>query len=191
MTEHNDDAAEDAHDEAVNEGGAAAPEGVVNADDELQAAKDEAEENLNKYMRLAADMENLRKRTVREVESARRFGVERFAGELLVVCDSLEMGLETGQNASVESLLEGKSATLKLLQGAMTKSGIEQINPEGELFDPQFHEALTMQPSATAEPGSVLTVVQVGYQLNGRLLRPARVIVAADPVDEEPEAGSA
>lgn len=166
-------------------GESAADGGVTDA---LLAAQADSEENLNKYMRLAAEMENLRKRTARDVENARKFGIERFATELLAVCDGLEMGLEAGQNASAEALLEGKQATLKLLRSAMSKSGVEVIDPEGEPFDPQLHEAMTVQPSATAEPGSVLTVVQSGYQLNGRLLRPARVIVAAEPPDAEPEA---
>ena len=91
------------------------------------------------------------------------------------------MGLEAGASASVESLLEGKSATLKLLRGAMEKFDIQAIEPEGEPFDPQLHEAMTMQPSDTAEPGSVLAVIQKGYVLNGRLLRPARVVVASAP----------
>lgn len=149
--------------------------------DELAAAQHSAEENLNKYLRLAADMENLRKRTVRDVENARKYGIERFAGEILAVIDSLEMGLQAAPSASLDSLLEGQEATYKLLVGAVEKSGVEVIDPEGEPFDPQLHEAITMQPSDTAEPGSVLAVVQKGYQLNKRLLRPARVVVASEP----------
>ena len=133
-------------------------------------------------MRLAAESENLRKRTVREVEHAHKYGIERFAGELLAVVDSLEMGIDAGaERLRRMHLREGSQATLKLLIGALTKSGVEQLDPEGEPFDPNLHEAMTMQPSDAAEPGSVLTVVQKGYQLNGRLLRPARVIVATEP----------
>ncbi len=165
---------------ADEQGGA--PEDAAEA---LAIAQAQAEENLNKYMRLAAEMENLRKRTLRDVEHARKFGIERFGGELLPVADSLEMGLAARENATVDSLLEGTRATLKLLLGAMEKSGMEVVDPEGEPFDPQLHEAMTMEPSETAEPGSVLAVVQKGYLLNGRLLRPARVIVAAEaPVKE-------
>lgn len=162
------------------ETGGAHVEAPADTAEALEVARMEAEDNLNKYMRLAAEMENLRKRTTRDVEHAHKFGIERFANELLTVADSLEMGL-LADNASAESLLEGTQATLKLLQGALGKSGVEVIDPEGEPFDPQLHEAMTMQPSDSAEPGSVLTVVQKGYQLNGRLLRPARVIVAAEP----------
>ena len=154
--------------------------------DELAAAQEAAEANLNKYLRLAAEMENLRKRTVRDVEHARKYGIERFATEILAVIDSLELGLEAAPTASMDSFLEGQSATYKLLLGAIEKNDIEVIDPEGEPFDPQMHEAMTMQPSDTAEPGSVLAVVQKGYQLNKRLLRPARVVVAREP-DESAE----
>ena len=148
--------------------------------DALEKATAAADENWAKYLRATAELENLRKRAARDVENARKFGIEQFAGELLSVIDSLEMGLEAASNATVESLLEGKQATLKLLHAALEKSGIELIDPEGEPFDPQLHEAMTMQVSETAEPGSVLAVIQKGYQLNGRLLRPARVIVASE-----------
>jgi molecular chaperone GrpE len=149
--------------------------------DELAAAQQAAEENHNKYLRLAAEMENLRKRTIRDVETARKYGIERFATEILAVIDSLEMGLQAAPTASMDSFLEGQQATYKLLLGAVEKYGIEVIDPEGEPFDPQMHEAMTMQPSNTAEPGSVLAVIQKGYQLNNRLLRPARVVVASEP----------
>lgn len=158
-----------------------ADEGEPDLSTRLEQAKAESEENYNKYMRLAAESENLRKRTVREVEHAHKFAIERFAGELLVVVDSLEMGIDAGETASAEALIEGSEATLKLLLGAFSKSGVEQLDPQGEPFDPNLHEAMTMQPSDQAEPGTVLTVIQKGYQLNGRLLRPARVIVATEP----------
>ena len=147
----------------------------------LVRAEAQAEDNWNKYLRVVAELENVRKRATRDVENARRYGVEGLAGELLTVADSLEMALATGSDAPAEALLEGGRATLKQLQTAMEKFGVSQISPEGEPFDPELHEAMTMQPSATAEPNTVLTVVQSGYQLNGRLLRPARVIVAKEP----------
>ena len=155
-------------------------ESESNPIDALEKATAAADEHWAKYLRATAELENLRKRAARDVENARKFGIEQFASELLGVIDSLEMGLEAASNATVESLLEGKQATLKLLRAALAKSGIESIDPEGEPFDPQLHEAMTMQPSETAEPGSVLAVIQKGYQLNGRLLRPARVIVASE-----------
>ena len=149
--------------------------------DELAAARAEAEGNWNKYLRIVAELDNVRKRNARELEKARNFGVEGLAAELLAVADSLEMALSTGTDAPAESLLEGGRNTLKQLKSAMEKYGVTELYPEGEPFDPELHEAMTMQPSDSAEPNTVLTVVQRGYQLNGRLLRPARVIVAKEP----------
>jgi molecular chaperone GrpE len=155
-------------------------EAATNADDELAAARAKAEESWDRYVRAAAELENVRKRAARDVESARKFALERFGKELLAVRDTLEMGLAAAENATVESLIEGKNATLKLLTTVMAQFGIEEVDPAGEPFDPEFHEAISMQPSEDVEPGSVVTVVQKGYTLNGRLLRPAMVIVAAD-----------
>ena len=146
----------------------------------LIEAQARAEENWNKYLRVTAEMDNIRKRTTRDLENARKYGVERFARELLAVLDSLEMGLETDPDVSTETMLEGKKATLKLLTSAMKKFEIEELDPEGEVFDPQLHEAISTLPSDTVEPGSVVTVVQKGYQIYNRLLRPARVVVAAE-----------
>ena len=146
---------------------------------DLEKLQAEVDEHRDRYMRLAAEMDNLRKRSARETDQARQFGIERFAGELLSVVDSLEMGVAAGSESTAEALREGSEATLRLLLGAMDKHGVQVVDPDGEPFDPQFHEAIATQPSATAEPGSVLIVVQKGYSLNGRLLRPARVIVAA------------
>ena len=143
---------------------------------ELQA---KADENWERYLRASAEVENVRKRASRDVENAHKYALERFGRELLSVKDSLEMGI-AAEGASVESLLEGSNATLKLLGTTMERFGIVVVDPEGEPFDPDFHEAISMQPSENTEPGSVLTVVQKGYTLNGRLLRPAMVIVAAE-----------
>ena len=142
---------------------------------ELQA---KADENWERYLRAAAETENVRKRAARDVEHAHKFALERFGKELLGVKDTLEMGL-AADGASIESLTEGSNATLKLLASVLERFGIDEIDPEGEPFDPEFHEAISMQPSDNVEPNSVLTVVQKGYTLNGRLLRPAMVIVAA------------
>lgn len=147
----------------------------------LAAAQAKAEENWNSYLRAVAELDNVRKRHARDLDNAVKFGLEKFAAELLEVRDSLEMGLEAGEKADARSLLAGKEATLRLLNKAFEKQGIVEINPVGEPFDPQLHEAMAMQESASAEPNTVLQVVQKGYQLNGRLLRPARVIVARAP----------
>ena len=159
---------------------AEADNGALDLPAQLLEAQEKAEENYSKYMLLAAELDNLRKRTVRDVEHARKYGAEQLSGALLDAVDSLEMGIEAGDSASTEALLEGMQATLKLLLGALAKAGVEQLDPQGEPFDPNLHEAMTMQPSDSAEPGSILMVVQKGYQLNGRLLRPARVIVASE-----------
>ena len=160
-------------------------EQVENADvepevSELEQAQVKADENWERYLRTAAELENVRKRAARDVENAHRFALERFSKELLAVRDSLEMGLAAVDSANVESLIEGSEATLKILGSTMQQFGIEVVDPAGEPFDPEFHEAISMQPSDDVEPGSVVTVVQKGYALNGRLLRPAMVIVASD-----------
>ena len=157
----------------------------------LEAAEAKAAENWDRYLRAAAEIENVRKRAGRDVEKARRFALEAFGRDLLAVRDSLEMGIQAAENADVKSLLEGKEATLKLLTQTFERYGIEEVDPVGEPFDPEHHEAMTMQPSADAEPGSVLAVVQKGYVLNGRLLRPAMVVVAAEPADQDAEGGQA
>ncbi len=149
----------------------------------LEAAEAKAAENWDRYLRAAAEVENVRKRAGRDVEKARKFALEAFGRDLLAVKDSLEMGIQAAENADAESLLEGKEATLKLLAQTFERYGIEELDPVGEPFNPEHHEAMTMQPSADAEPGSVLAVVQKGYLLNGRLLRPAMVVVAAEPAD--------
>ena len=154
---------------------------------ELQALQAKADENWDKYLRAAAELENVRKRAARDVENAHKFALERFASELLAVLDSLEAGLAAGEDADAETLLKGKEATLKQLLTIMQRFGIEEVDPHGEPFDPNLHEAMTVQPSADVEPGSVVTVFQKGYALNGRLLRPARVVVAAEAEDSAGE----
>lgn len=147
---------------------------------ELQA---KADENWEKYLRAVAELENVRKRAARDVEHAHKFALERFATELIAVLDSLEQGLATGEDADAATLLKGKEATLKQLLAIMEHFGVDELDPQGEPFDPTLHEAMTMRPSAEAEPGSVVEVFQKGYALNGRLLRPARVVVASEAED--------
>lgn len=158
----------------------AAETAAENTETDLAEAQAKAKENWERYLRAAAEVENIRKRAARDVENAHKFALERFGKELLAVKDGLEMALAASDNASVESLLEGSQATLKLLGSTMERFGIVVVNPEGEPFDPEFHEAISVQPSEDLEPGSVVAVAQKGYTLNGRLLRPAMVIVADD-----------
>ncbi len=150
-------------------------------DDAIASLEAKIEENWNLYLRAAAELENVRKRASRDVENARKYALENFGRELLSVVDSFEMGLAAAENADAETLKEGSLATLKQLKAALERFGIEQINAEGEPFDPELHEAISMQPSEDMEPNSVLAAVQTGYTLNGRLLRPARVVVSTAP----------
>lgn len=148
--------------------------------DPVVAAEAIAQENWDKYLRAVAELDNVRKRAQRDVEHAHKFANERLVSELLAVSDSLEAALAAGSDASAESLLEGSEATLKIMLGVLQKFGVEQVDPTGAPFDPQVHEAMTMVPSPDAEPNSVIEVIQKGYTLNGRLIRAARVVVAAD-----------
>ena len=147
----------------------------------LAESEERARNHWDQYLRAVADLENVRKRAARDVEAANRYGLEKFAQELLPVRDSLELAVQNAGRADARSLAEGQEATLKLLNKALEKLGVTVIDPAGEPFDPARHDAMMMQESATAEPNSVLKVVQPGYELNGRLLRPARVIVAREP----------
>jgi molecular chaperone GrpE len=158
------------------------------ADDELAGLRDERDQlqgqlvqQREQILRAAAELDNIRKRAARDVEQAHRFALEKFVQELLPAVDSLELAAANAGKADAASLAAGQQATLKLLQKALEKFSVIALDPQGEPFDPQRHEAMAMQPSSTAEPDSVLQVVQRGYELNGRLLRPARVIVAKSP----------
>jgi molecular chaperone GrpE len=147
----------------------------------LAAAEAKANENWSSYLRAVAELENYRKRMERELDNTRKYAIERFAQELVSVADSLEAGINAGTASSGSALLEGSTATLKQLLRAFDKAGIKVIDPMGQPFDPAWHEAMVAQESADAPANSVLSVIQKGYSLNGRLLRPARVIVAKAP----------
>ena len=147
---------------------------LAEAETRAGAARDQA-------LRAMAELENVRKRAQRDVESAHRFALEKFAQELLPVKDSLDLAIENAARADAASLIEGQAATQRLLAKALERGGIVEINPLGEPFDANLHEAMAAQPSATAEPNSVIAVVQRGYSLNGRLLRAARVVIARAP----------
>lgn len=143
---------------------------------ELEACRDQ-------LLRARAELDNVRKRAEREVESARKFALERFATELLGVRDSLEMGLQAAdaESGGLEKLQEGMELTERMLAQAMEKFGVEPLHPEGETFDPSYHEAMSARESGEHEPNTVLSVMQKGYLLNGRVLRPAMVVVSKRP----------
>lgn len=140
---------------------------------ELQAERD-------KGLRAAAEAENVRRRAAQEVEKARNFALEKFAGELLAVIDNLERALQTidASDAAQNSIAEGIEMTHKGFLNTIEKFGMEALNPEGQPFNPQLHEAMGMQESADVPANTVLYVMQKGYLLNGRLLRPAMVMVS-------------
>jgi molecular chaperone GrpE len=147
---------------------------------DLEALRREVVENRDRHLRAVAELDNLRKRSAREVDAARKFGAERLAQAVLPVRDSLEAGVAAAEHAGETALLEGQRATLRLMDEAFSASGIREINPVGEPFDPNKHEALSLQAAPDAAPNTVIQVVQKGYELNDRLLRAAKVIVARE-----------
>jgi molecular chaperone GrpE len=149
----------------------------------LEDARSKADENWNLCLRLQADLDNLRKRSERDLANAHKFALERFAQELLPVRDSLEMGLASTSAGQIDPvrLQEGVELTLQMLTTAMAKFGITEVNPQLERFNPEFHQAMSLQERADVDPNTVVTVVQKGYLLNERLLRPAMVIVSNAP----------
>jgi len=147
---------------------------------ELEDAKRAAGEFQDRVLRMQAEMENLRKRAERDLANAHKYAIEKFASELLQVKDSLELGLNAGV-VEAEKLREGTELTLKVLVSTLKKFAIEEIDPAGEPFDPNLHQAMTTQESGEHEPNTVIQVMQKGYTLHERLLRPAMVIVARAP----------
>ena len=146
---------------------------------ELESVREEARANWERCLRTAAELDNVRKRAARDVEHANKFALERFAKEILSVRDSLEMGMTSAAgDEALKPFVDGMAMTLKSLDQALGKFGVEIIDPAGQKFDPELHEAMAAQPSDEVEADTVLNVVQKGFSLNGRLLRAARVIVA-------------
>lgn len=156
------------------EASAEAPE--LTLEEQLQAAKDEANELRDASLRAIAEQENLRRRTQRDVQNAHKFGAEKILRELVEVADNLEAALASGDSGG-----EGVKMTLDLLLKTFEKNQVVVVSPEGELFDPELHQAMTMQPTDEVEANHVLQVIQKGYRLHDRLLRPAMVVVAKAP----------
>ena len=149
----------------------------------LAAAEAKVAQNYDSYLRAVAEQDNIRKRGQRDLEQALKYGLDRVLGDLLPVKDSLEMALQAaGDKPETAALRTGVDMTLRLLTQALEKQGVTEINPaKGETFDHEWHEAMATQESAEVPADAVLVTVQKGYQLNGRLLRPARVLVAKAP----------
>lgn len=151
----------------------------------LGEAERELAEHRDAMLRMQAEMENLRKRLIRDLERSRKFALERVMADLLPVMDSLERGVQAGaESTTVESLLEGKALILKMFSKALEEHGLERVDPLGETFDPESHEAMTMQPSQEYAENVVMEVLQKGFRLNERLLRPAMVVVSKGPADD-------
>lgn len=148
----------------------------------LIAAEQKALAFQDAMLRMQAEMENLRKRMARDLERSRRLALEQVMNDLLPVRDSLERGLEAAEGTgTVDALREGKLMTMKMLCKVMADHGLEEIDPRGQPFNPEFHEAISMLPSDVAPADTVLEVVQKGYRLHERLVRPARVVVSRGP----------
>ena len=146
---------------------------------EVEQLRQQVDEHRNLFLQARADVENVRKRAERDLQNAHKYALDKFMAELLPVKDSLEMGLAAiDESADIGKLREGTELTLKMLAAAVAKFGVTEINPHGEKFNPEWHEAMAMQPSSETEPNTVMQVIQKGYRLNDRLVRPAMVIVS-------------
>jgi molecular chaperone GrpE len=186
MSDKEEQSVEDMVDAAGDETGNEADAAVQDPEDltgMLEDARNKADEHWNQCLRLQADIENLTRRAERDVANAHKFALERFAQDLLPVRDSLEMGLSASvqENTDPEKLREGVDLTLQMLTGVLEKFGIIEVNPENEAFNPDFHQAMSLQERDDVAPNTVVTVVQKGYLLNERLIRPAMVIVSRAP----------
>ena len=153
----------------------------------LQDAQAKADQHWNQLLLARAELDNNRRRNERDGENAHKFALEKFVRELLPVKDSLELGLAAalGEGTELEKLREGMALTLKMLGAAMEKFGVSEVDPAGEKFNPERHQAMAMQESPTAEANTVLTVYQKGYLLNDRLIRPAMVVVSSAPAEKK------
>jgi molecular chaperone GrpE len=179
VAEQGQETTEQAAEQAAAAAGEAA-EDIAEAEVTLQSLQEELDAARDASLRAQAEAQNARRRSDQDVEKARKYALERFAGEMLSVVDNLERALEfTGEiSAETKTVVDGVELTLKGLMDVLKKFNIEPVNPVGEPFDPQVHQAMSMVESADAEPNSVLSVMQKGYTLSGRLIRPAMVLVS-------------
>ncbi|WP_415889446.1 nucleotide exchange factor GrpE [Neptuniibacter sp. SY11_33] len=146
---------------------------------DLAAAVAEVETLKDQMLRVQADAQNVRRRAEQDVEKAHKFGVEKFANEMLPIVDSLERAIEAfGDDEAVKPMKEGVEMTMNMFLSGLAKFQMEQVNPMGEAFDPALHQAMSMVESPDAKPNTVIAVMQKGYTLHGRLVRPAMVVVA-------------
>jgi molecular chaperone GrpE len=151
-------------------------------EEQVATAKQEAAASYDRYTRAVADLENFRKRSLREKEELRLYALSGLLEDVIPILDSFGLGLAAAkQQADVKSIVDGFSMTMEQFKTTLTRHGLKEVNPDGQLFDPNFHECIAHQPSAKVEEEHVIQVVRLGYTLNGRLLRPASVIVSSGP----------
>ena len=157
---------------------------------DVAAAKKEASENYDRYLRSVADLENYRRRMVREKDELRQYATANVLEDLLPVVDNLALGIAAAKQpgADLKTLTGGVDMVLSQLKTALSNHGLKEINPQGQAFDANLHESISAQPSSEVKDGNVLTVVRTGYSLNGRLLRPASVIVSSGSAGKESKA---
>ncbi|MEX1664723.1 nucleotide exchange factor GrpE [Zhongshania arctica] len=155
----------------------------LSLEEQLEAAKQAVIDAREQSLRAAADAQNIRRRAEKDAENARKFALEKFAGDMLPVVDNLDRALASADVAdeALKAILEGVELTRKTLVDALARHNVEQLNPVGEPFNPEYHEAMAMVPNPDVEPNSVMDVMQKGYTLNGRLLRAAMVVIAKAP----------
>ncbi|OOF08116.1 MULTISPECIES: nucleotide exchange factor GrpE [Salinivibrio] len=156
----------------------------------LEASEAKVKEQQDSVLRARADVDNMRRRTEQEIDKARKFALEKFAGELLPVIDNMERAVEMAdkENEAIKPMVEGVELTLKTMTDTVEKFGLNAIDPQGQPFNPELHQAMSIQESAEHEPNTVMMVMQKGYELNGRVVRPAMVMVSKAPqgnVDEK------
>lgn len=153
---------------------------IESLSEQIEALKTSAAEYLDRAVRAQAELDNVRKRTIRDIENAHKYALEKFVNELLPVLDSLELGINASENIEdTSSLREGMELTMKIFCSSLEKSGVKSVEPQkGDKFNPDQHEAVTVQEVEDVGSGAVTTTLQKGYELNGRLIRPAKVIVA-------------
>ena len=177
---------ENVEEPTVEQAEAAEATDIEELQNKLAEMEAKAQENWDQLVRARAEMDNLRRRHEREVENAHKYALERFSQELLPVIDSLEMGVDAAlaEGADVDKLREGTELTLKMLLATIEKFGIQAVHPHGEPFDPEVHQAMSMLESPEHAPNTVMNVMQKGYLLNERLIRPAMVVVSKGPAED-------
>lgn len=178
MNENEEPMTADEMEQAINEDEGVAR--IAQLEAALEVANSTIDGQKDAVLRARADMENAKRRAEQEIDKARKFALERFAGELLPVIDNLERAMQVAdsENEAIKPVVEGVDLTLKSFISTVEKFGMQIVDPQGEAFNPELHQAMSMQETADFAPNTVMAVMQKGYTLNGRLLRPAMVMVS-------------